>query len=61
MIYLYTKIIYISYIYIYIYIFIYVYTVTLYVFYFVNVTIYKLNDDTFKISLYFDFYKSSPD
>ena len=47
--------IYIIYIYVYIYI---IYIITLYVFFFENVKKYKIHDETFKIQLYFDFYKS---
>ena len=36
-------------------IYIYIYVVTLYAFFLVNVTIYKFNNKTFKILLYFDF------
>ena len=39
----------------------YIYLITLYASLFENVTKYKLNDETFKIWLYFDFYKSSTD
>ena len=42
-----------------IYIYIYIYIVTLYAFIYENVTKYKWNDGTFKISFYFDSYKSS--
>ena len=63
--YIYIYYIYILYKYICIYIYIYIciaciyicsiYVVTLYAFFLVNVTIYKFNNKTFKILLYFDF------
>ena len=33
----------------------------IYVFFFENIKKYKIHDETFKIQLYFDFYKSSTD
>ena len=57
-IYIYITYIYILCIYIYIY---HMYIITLRAFLFVNVTKYQLNDETFKIKLYFDSYISSTD
>ena len=38
-----------------------IYIITLYGFLFGNITKYTLSNETFKILLYFDFYKSSTD
>ena len=38
----------------------YIYIITLYAFLFENLKKYKLNDETFKILLYFDFFTNLP-
>ena len=39
--------------------YIYMYIMTLYAFFLENVKKYKIHTETFKIQLYFDFYKST--